>query len=247
MANAAELAYMFILDRILAGDLAPGERLREEELAKKLGVSRTPIREAIRRLAAEGLIEVEANRGALIPKIDPREVDEIFDLRALLEGYGAEQATLNISRRALSNLREFAEEMRDEVGKPQIDLGRLAGLNTAFHQGIFNGAANSHLINIRYLVTRLPLIYRTYRLYTREELIHSVNQHIEIVTAVGHGDQTWAGNAMRAHILAARRVVGSASRDDQSLAVRPGHNAGERGFEAGNRRGLTLRSGEVSG
>ena len=89
MGKAAETAYAVIRKRILAGDFSRGERLREEELAQIAGVSRTPIREALRRLDAEGLVEFLPNRGASVTAWTEQELDDLYAARALIEGYAA--------------------------------------------------------------------------------------------------------------------------------------------------------------
>ncbi len=99
MARAAEKAYSAVRERILRGIYPPALRITEQEIADSTGVSRTPVREALRRLQAEGLVTVIANQGALVTEWSPHDTDDVFELRALLEPYGAARAaTRNIMR-----------------------------------------------------------------------------------------------------------------------------------------------------
>ena len=98
MARLASEAYEKVRGRILSGELGDGVRLGEEELAEALSISRTPVREALRRLAAEGLVELLPNRGARVPRWDESDVNDIFDLRAVLESHAAGRAATPRSR-----------------------------------------------------------------------------------------------------------------------------------------------------
>ena len=109
MSSAAEKAYEAIRDGIVGGVLPVGGRLREEELAGSIGVSRTPVREALRRLDAEGLVEFSPRRGAQVASWSDQDLDEIFGLRAVLESYGASLAATRIGGDALAELAELAD------------------------------------------------------------------------------------------------------------------------------------------
>src|SRR5215203_6092246 len=101
MARAAEAAYGIIREGILSGELARGQRLREEELALRAGVSRTPVREALRRLDAEGLVDFTPNRGARVTAWSERELEDVYEARALLESYGARLAATRVTAEEL--------------------------------------------------------------------------------------------------------------------------------------------------
>ena len=95
MSRASSLAYDSVRQFILDGRFLPGERLVEEDLAQRVGVSRTSIRDSLRRLAGEGLVRTEANRGTFVAEMSSAEIDEIFQLRAVLEGHATALAALN--------------------------------------------------------------------------------------------------------------------------------------------------------
>src|SRR6202050_3223278 len=107
--RAAERAYSAVRDGILQGRYNAGSRLTEQELASALGVSRTPVREALRRLHAEGLVEFEPNHGAVVALFELEDAEEIFELRALLEPISARRAAERVTAPIIAQLRVLAE------------------------------------------------------------------------------------------------------------------------------------------
>jgi len=207
--SATERAYTTIRQGILSGAHAPASHLREEELAAQVGVSRTPVREALRRLAAEGLLEVTPNRGVRVSAWSERDLQEIFELRALLESYGARLAAGRIPAAAVQELAALAERMELMAGGRAPDrLERVAEINNQFHQGVLAAAANDRLVALLGHVVQVPLVQHTFRRYAAAELGRSLAQHREILEALRHRDPAWAESAMRSHILGARNVVG---------------------------------------
>ncbi len=211
MGSATELAYTRIRQGILDGAHGPASRLREEDLAAGIGVSRTPVREALRRLGAEGLVEFTPNRGVRVVAWSERDLQEIFELRALLEGYGARLAAGRATAPALRGLTVLAERMEEAVrGHAPDRLERVAEINNRFHQGVLAAAASDRLVAILGHVVQVPLVRHTFRRYAPRELERSLSQHREILEALRQGDPEWAASAMRSHILGARNVVGRA-------------------------------------
>jgi DNA-binding GntR family transcriptional regulator len=206
--KAAETAYAVIRTRILAGDFSRGERLREEELAKIAGVSRTPIREALRRLDAEGLVEFLPNRGASVTTWTEQELDDLYEARALIEGFAAGRAATRITPDALDRLSELAHEMHElDAGSGTAD--EMTRLNSEFHRIITAACGNSHIEALVRGITDASLVYRTFRHYTPDRLMASKFHHDEIVAALRARDGGWASAMIRAHILAARPTIQS--------------------------------------
>lgn len=211
MGRAAHQAYESIRNLILDGSYRPGEKLSEEELAARLGVSRTPVREAVRRLHAEGLVEWAANRGATVPEWSERDLEEIFELRALLESYGAELAATRITPEEIARLRELSAEMeRHAASGDPGRADRIAVCNAEFHDIVLRAGRNHRLSALLGAVVQTPLVYRTFRRYDEAALSRSMAHHRELVDAFESGDRAWAGSVMRAHILAARATLGDA-------------------------------------
>jgi DNA-binding GntR family transcriptional regulator len=207
MATAWEQAYLTLRRRLADGTYPPGSHLREEDLAAQLGVSRTPVREALRRLDAEGWLRVVPNQGAFAAEWSQRDIEEIFDLRALLETHAAERAATAPDHRALATMEAACEAA--EAMLPRGDLAALEAIsdaNVRFHQTLWemSGQARCRAILASLAVT--PMVLRNFRNFDAAGLRRSLDQHREMVAAIAAGDAAWAGAVMRAHVQAGRAV-----------------------------------------
>jgi DNA-binding GntR family transcriptional regulator len=195
-------------DLILGAELAPGSRLGEVELAERLGVSRTPVREALTRLAAEGLVEIAANRGARVATWTVAELEGVFDLRASLEPRLTAFAVPNAGTDDVDALDDLANRMI-EVGSPgpRQDLDALVPLNRAFHDRLIALAAHPTLATALAAAIHPPIVRRNFHAYDEASLRRSLGHHLEIVAAVRAGDPAWAQAVMTAHLSNARAVM----------------------------------------
>ena len=197
----------------------PGARLGVIETAAELGLSRTPVREALRRLGSEGLVEHLPNRGARVRTWSADDLDEGYEIRALLEGLGARRAAARVTAEELARLAGLADEMvtvDPTLGhRTPGDFADLARLNAEFHALIVTASGSGRLGETLATVVQMPLVLRTYRRYTPEALARSHAHHHEIVDALRAGDGTWAESVMRSHVLAARTVLLRSLRDEQ--------------------------------
>ena len=198
----AEELRLQLADEIVRGALRPGAGLDEMELAKRFGVSRTPVREAIRQLAASGLIEVRAHRGAVVARPSEHQVLGMFEamaeLEALCAGLAAERMT-PAERHAL----EIAhDEMRAlvRIGDPQ----RFHELNEAFHGAIYAGAHNAYLTEITFATRSRVQPFRRAQFRNIGRLSKSHSEHDRVVTAIQRGNREGAMAMMRAHIVTVR-------------------------------------------
>lgn len=207
--KAVEKAYEAVRDGIISGRYRPGTRITEQEVAALAGVSRTPVREALRQLNAEGLLEFVPNQGAVVTSWSERELNEIFDLRAVLESYAAAQAARNADAAMVARLRSLAEQqlVAARQRKPGYPA-RISELNDQFHREIAEAGGNRLLRNILTTLTQSALVTLTFRNYDTESIVRSAQHHLELVAAIEAGDPDWAASVMRSHILAARRVFG---------------------------------------
>jgi DNA-binding GntR family transcriptional regulator len=139
--SRAEFAYIEIMAKLRRGELRAGQRLREAELAVALGISRTPVREAIRRIASEGLIEVVAGRGLVVAEFDKQQVRELYALRAVLEGAAAQLAARHASPSELELMHAVLEQSQETANSPE----ELMQLNIQFHRAIHEAAHNRYL------------------------------------------------------------------------------------------------------
>jgi DNA-binding GntR family transcriptional regulator len=211
VSQAADRAYEALRGGILAGRYGFGERLGEIEVAEELGLSRTPVREALRRLGSEGLVDVLPNRGARVRTWTAQDLEETYELRAVLEGLGARRAALRQDDATLAELDVLAGEMvrvDPSLGhRPPGDFADLAALNARFHALIITASGSAQLGATLAGRVQLPLVMRTYRRYTPAALARSHAHHREIVDALRARDGTWAESVMRSHVLAARAVL----------------------------------------
>lgn len=208
MARAADRAFSWIRTRIVDGRLAAGEHLREEEIAAEVGCSRTPVREAIRRLAADGMVEFVPNRGAHVATWSERNLAEIFELRAVLEGLAARRATAHADETFIGQLRELADSMEELAASDHPDkFDQISELNNRFHHAIVEAADNRRLTQMVSGLIQIPLVHRTFRRYREEEMHRSMSHHRELIAAFERGDATWAETVMRSHIYAARGAL----------------------------------------
>ncbi|MCC7274521.1 MAG: GntR family transcriptional regulator [Alphaproteobacteria bacterium] len=208
MAAAVEKAYETIRDGIVRGIYPQGSHITAQSLAAASGLSRTPVREAMRRLHAEGLIRFIANRGAFVSSWSESEIHQIYELRVLLEGFAAEAAARHATDEQLAELRRLANEMESFVqsdGEPEIDA--IAARNNAFHKLIVQASGNSRLQGLLSAIVEVPLVLSTFRRYDLREMRRSMTQHAELVTALEAHDGEWARSVMESHILSARHTL----------------------------------------
>ena len=206
--TSAERTLATLRELILDGDLRPGTRLGEVELAERLGVSRTPVREALSRLAAEGLVEIVANRGARVATWTVAELEGVFDLRAVLEPQLTAHAVPNAAPADVDELDALARRMH-EVGTPGPgqDLDALVPLNRAFHDRLVALAAHPTLATALAAAIHPPIVRRNFLTYDEASLRRSLAHHSEIVAALRAGDPEWARAVMTSHIANARAVM----------------------------------------
>lgn len=208
MALAAEKAYQTLRAGILDGTYEPTERLGEVELAEGLGLSRTPVREALRRLEVEGLVELEPHRGARVAEWTSADVEELYDLRMLLESFLAARAARRITPAERARLAQLRDIMNAAgASGPGQDLALVTEANSEFHGIIATAGASPRVQGVLAGVVEMPLVRRTFHLYEPEELACALAQHSELVAALAAGDADWAEAVMRAHVLAAKRVL----------------------------------------
>ena len=157
--------YDTVRQGILDGTYAQGARLGETDLADSLGVSRTPVREALRRPGSEGLLATLPNKGARVRTWTAGELGDIFDLRALLEGHAAARAATRVTDADISAMNDLVTRMEAATGEgvsPDIDL--ITELNGAFHGAIVTASGNSLLPELMNSLIHVPVVSHTYRL-----------------------------------------------------------------------------------
>jgi DNA-binding GntR family transcriptional regulator len=198
----AEELRLALADEIISGALAPGATLDETLLARRFNVSRTPVREALRQLAASGLVETRPHRGTVVASLSHERLNTMFEAMAELEAICAGLAAERMSAAERQALQQVHEELRklSYLGDPQ----RFHELNEAFHNAIYAGAHSGHLAEIT-LATRVRVQpFRRAQFRNLGRLAHSHAEHDRIVNAIIRGDRAGAAAAMREHIVLVR-------------------------------------------
>jgi DNA-binding GntR family transcriptional regulator len=200
--------YESVREGILTGQYAPGERLIELRLATQFGVSRTRIRDALARLHADHMVTPAPNRGLVVRPLSQRDIEEIYALRLLNEGYAANVAAANITTRELDELNDLHQRMADieHLGPNASDQDRLAmirtvtDLNNEFHRLIQRASRNTRLESLLRTIVSVPLVFQSFYWYSDRELAESCAEHAEILDALRQRDGARAENLMKRHI-----------------------------------------------
>jgi DNA-binding GntR family transcriptional regulator len=208
--RSADDVYLAIKDALASGRYGAGQYLREEQLAKSLGVSRTPVREALRRLDAEGWVETRPNYGVRVKAWTLQDAREIFEARLLIEPYLAGRAATSIGASDIARLKALADAMLAiTTRRPSTSESCEAWFtaNGEFHAIITAAANNARLDRSLRSMKETPLIKWTFDTYSDEDRERSARQHVEIVLALEQRNAAWAEAVTRCHILAAEKAV----------------------------------------
>ncbi|WP_376873616.1 GntR family transcriptional regulator [Albirhodobacter sp. R86504] len=195
-------AYRRLLDEIRSGALPPGTRLREVEIAERLGLSRTPIREAMRLLEADGLVVHQPRLGATVRTLDYAEIMELYEMRAVLEGTAARLAARAASEVELAELSALNDEFCAAVG----DQDKAAELNRQFHLILQDAAKNRFLIKSIISLQKTMMILGPTTLLDVDRAHGAAQEHKRILAALIARDGAQAETEMRGHIEAAQRA-----------------------------------------
>jgi DNA-binding GntR family transcriptional regulator len=207
-ANAADQAYAYVRERVISGDFAAGARLTEWQIADALGTSRTPVREAMRRLVGDGILRFQPNHGTFVGSYSAKDIGELFDLRALLESEVACAAARNISAEQLAQL----QALQDRIEVHGVDLSRqnierISMLNREFHRVIAQASDSPRMVGMLTNAIEAPVVQQTFGRYSAAQLQRSFHHHRELIDAFTAADSSWARDAMSCHVRAARFVM----------------------------------------
>ncbi len=222
--SSADQVYQRLRRLLIEGYYPPGARLIEERLAQDLGVSRTPVRQALVRAAAEGLVQLFPNRGAIARSFTIDDLLEIYDLRALLEGHAAYLAAQRITAADLDQLERAATALEQSLTmtfeRREDEVHFLVEQNAIFHQTIARAAGNQRLITMLDQIVAVPLQFRSFYWYRSEERRISNFFHRSILNALRLGDGERARAMMREHIFYGRDVLVQSRRAEELSASR---------------------------
>ena len=201
----AEHAYMELRDRIVTLRLPPGTVLREDELMTELGIGRTPLREAVKRLALENLVAVQPRRGTSVSAVESADIQNITEVRAELEGYAAELAALRLDPETRASAETLLHDLEALDGPADQDV--LMRLDERIHRFIWEAAQNPYLAQTleRYFTHSLRIWYLV--LDRVPTLGHTVHDQTQLIEAVLDRNGPHARTIMHEHVLAFQRAI----------------------------------------
>ena len=212
-----EQTYEYLKDKLLAGGFDPGERLTEEQLAADLGVSRTPVREALHKLEREGLVKPLETRGFRVPSDSKEEMEELFDIRSVLEGYALRCVCDYISEQNLMELEAYIQKAEDALRLKKID--QIYHINTQFHDMLHGLVVNKpRLHTMMSEMRRYVIRYRKNTLNTLEGPKRAIEGHHKIMLALRLRDPDLCERIMRKHIQESKEDAVAAIDMDKKLA-----------------------------
>jgi DNA-binding GntR family transcriptional regulator len=212
MAASEQKAYDAIRQAITTGTYGNGMHQRAAGLAEDLGISRTPVREALRRLHAEGLVEFVENRGAFVAPWSRENTAEVFDLRVVLESHAASLAASRLTDTQIAQLGEMTDRMQHHASEAR-DIGAVTQANQEFHSLIIAAAASRRLSTMIASVVEMALVSQTFNSYSDVSFARSIAHHRELIAAFQARDGVWAAAVMTSHIRAAYHVFISSIRN----------------------------------
>jgi DNA-binding GntR family transcriptional regulator len=215
----AERAYLQLRDRIVTLRLAPGTVLREDELMREMAIGRTPLREAVKRLALENLVAVQPRRGTSVTAVDAADIVNITEVRAELEPYAAELAAERLGPPARAAAERLLHEV-EEMGGAH-DQEWLMRFDERIHHFTWDASGNPYLIDTleRYFTHSLRIWYLV--LDRVPGLGHAVHDQTQLLEALLHGDGAAARTIMREHILEFQREILAAFSQEDARAATP--------------------------
>lgn len=210
MSKASERAYAEIRGLILSGDAPPGTQLTEAQLADICGVSRTPVREALRRLETELYLIRSDSQRIFVADWNSDDLAEMFTLRAMLEAHAAGRAATRIDGAALDQLRAANDRIAAAAAADTPDVATFLSENRCFHDIVIAAAGSPRLAAMLAAIVEQPVVRRTAARYSRTELARSIHEHGELIQAFATRDADWARAVMTGHIRRAFHAFSAA-------------------------------------
>ena len=198
-------AYDQLKLRLVAGYYQPGTQLKEEPLAEEFGTSRTPIRAALRKLVEDGLATADTGRGIQVAAWTQWDIEEVFQLRLLLEPYAAQLAAERCTPQILDRLESSNAKMQEAISSDTPDMASMVqDANRAFHHTLLEASGSQRLINMLGTMIDMPVITRSFQLYSRSDMEQSLHHHRDLTMAVAAKDGDLAKQVMQLHLQMSR-------------------------------------------
>ena len=195
-----------LTDAITSGEIPAGTALDEQNLAQRYGASRTPVREALRQLAASGLVEVRPRRGVVVARLTPERIADMFETTAEIEAMCARLATYRMTPLERGRLMDLHADSAAAVETGDLDA--YDRLNRAFHESLYAATHNSFMAEQALAIRERLAAFRRTQLRHADRIRRSRDEHGEILSAIAEGDGELAARRMRAHMLRAAAALG---------------------------------------
>lgn len=208
METVAARIYGAIKEQIIDGRFAPGARITEQNIAAQFSTSRTPVREAMRQLVADGFALFKPNSGTVVRQWSSQEVRQLFDLRVLIESKIAGHAAVHITPTEVAELLDLQAQI--ESGGVDVSAAntlRIGPLNREFHRILAQASHHDKLVAMLANTIEVPIVQRTFRRYSPERLARSFSHHRELIEALTVHDDAWASAVMSSHIHSAKQTL----------------------------------------
>lgn len=200
--------YGTIKEQIIDGRYPPGGRITEQQVAAEFNTSRTPVREAMRQLVADGFAHFKPNSGTVVREWSPEEMRQLFEVRVFIESEIASHAATRITPEEIAEL----TRIQDEIERNGPDIGtentaRIGRLNREFHRIVAEASHNERLVSMLASAIEVPIVQQTFRQYTTKRLARSFGHHRELLDAFAAHDSAWAKSVMSSHIHSAKQTL----------------------------------------
>ena len=192
-------------DMILSDRLRPGEYVPQDRLAAELGVSRTPLREALVKLQQEGLVRLSGTRGAEVTTLDPPELLELYDLREVLDGLAARLAAEQRTPEDIEEMRSILDNAADS--RDQVDVHAWYMANIRFHEAVYRASNSRSLLQLAHYITRTSRMAFRLLVVSPQRIAPNHHEHVQIFEAILAGDVQAAESAARLHIVTSKEPV----------------------------------------
>lgn len=200
-----EVVYETLREAIRNGALAPGERLMEIQLAEELGVSRTPVREAIRKLELESFVVMLPRRGTYVANLSLKDINEVFEIRAALDGLAAGLAAERITEEELEQMERLMVEIADHI--EQHNNQKIVEVDEAFHDILYRASRNERLVGIIYNLREQFTRFRSVSINYPGRLQNTLEEHRQLVEAIAQRNAETAQQKAREHIENAEQTL----------------------------------------
>lgn len=200
-----EVVYETLREAIKTGGLTPGERLMEIQLAEELGVSRTPVREAIRKLELERFVVMIPRRGTYVANLSLKDINEVFEIRAALDGLAAGLAAERITEEELEQLERLLVEISEHID--QHDNEKIVATDEAFHDILYRASRNERLVGIIYNLREQFTRFRSVSINYPGRLQNTLEEHRQLVEAIARREPEMAQQKAREHIENAEQTL----------------------------------------